>query len=50
MKLLAQEMHTDLQKVDTTVTSLQVRLKPVTQMNDTVGLSKHNIQESLGLI
>jgi hypothetical protein len=47
MKLLEKEMQTDLGKVETIVSQLSEQLKPVSQMNDTVGLSKKNISESL---
>lgn len=43
MRMLSRDLTDDLHKVDTNISDLQQRLKPVTQMNETVGLCKTNI-------
>jgi hypothetical protein len=46
LRQVSKQLNTDLDKVDTNIIDLQTRLKPVTQMNETVGLCKRNITES----
>lgn len=47
MRLLSKELNQDINKVETTLVDLQVKLKPVTLMNDTVGLCKSNINQAV---
>ena len=46
MKSISNQLNQDLNKVDTNLNDLQSRLKPVTLMNETVGLCKTNISEA----
>lgn len=50
MRQVSKQLNTDLDKVDSNINQLQTRLKPVTQMNETVGLCKRNITESFDKI
>jgi hypothetical protein len=43
MRVLSRELNKDINNVDTILGDLQIKLNPVTLMNDTVGLSKSNI-------
>ena len=47
MRMLSRELNYDINKVETTLVDLQIKLKPVTLMNDTVGLCKSNINQAV---
>lgn len=46
MRVLSRELNKDINNVETILGDLQVKLNPVTMMNDTVGLSKSNIAQA----
>ena len=47
IKSVSAELTNILSNVDTTIVELQDRLKPVTEMNNTVGLCKTNINAAI---
>ena len=50
MSMLKTDLCSDLAQIESTISQLATKLEPVTEMNNTVGLSKTNMQQTMHLI